>query len=89
VRVLRPGGALALWWNTSALDLPWAADQARRLERHFGPDSVVATHGDGSRAALADVSGQLTEERRHLLDVFRHGVVEETYDVELLVATRS
>ncbi|MEU5114070.1 class I SAM-dependent methyltransferase [Streptomyces longwoodensis] len=129
VRVLRPGGALALWWNTGALDLPWAADQARRLERHFGPDSVVATHGDGSRAALAGASGQLalarrsvrwsrrvpldthlanlgshsvflvhgeasataflTEERRHLRDVFPDGVVEETYDVELLVATRS
>ncbi|MFI0998828.1 class I SAM-dependent methyltransferase [Streptomyces galbus] len=129
VRVLRPGGALVLWWNTGALDVPWVADQARRMERHFGPDSVVATDGDASGAALAGTSGHfalarrtvrwsrrvpldthlanlgshsvflvhgeasatafLSEERRHLRAVFPDGVVEETYDVDLLVATRS
>ncbi|MFF3661479.1 class I SAM-dependent methyltransferase [Streptomyces olivochromogenes] len=34
-RVLRPGGALALWWNTSALDVPWIAAQARRIDQYF------------------------------------------------------
>ncbi|MCO6716804.1 class I SAM-dependent methyltransferase, partial [Streptomyces sp. CHB19.2] len=36
LRVLRPGGALALWWNTSALDVPWIAAAAERADRHFG-----------------------------------------------------
>lgn len=34
-RVLRPGGALALWWNTDALDVPWIAAQAQRIEQYF------------------------------------------------------
>lgn len=34
-RVLRPGGALALWWNTAALDVPWIAAQARRIDQYF------------------------------------------------------
>ncbi|CAL9460701.1 hypothetical protein SUDANB6_02629 [Streptomyces sp. enrichment culture] len=25
--MLRPGGALALWWNTAALDVPWIAEE--------------------------------------------------------------
>ncbi|MEU6556870.1 class I SAM-dependent methyltransferase [Streptomyces sp. NPDC046915] len=59
LRVLRPGGALALWWNTSALDVPWIDAQADRLQRHFGVDRVVEKNGDGSRSALADPSGRL------------------------------
>ncbi|OAH14653.1 class I SAM-dependent methyltransferase [Streptomyces jeddahensis] len=31
LRVLRPGGALALWWNVPDPDVPWAAEQERRL----------------------------------------------------------
>ncbi|MGW2783120.1 class I SAM-dependent methyltransferase [Streptomyces populi] len=38
LRVLRPGGALALWWNTEALDVPWIEAAARRAERFLGPD---------------------------------------------------
>ncbi|MFJ1605800.1 class I SAM-dependent methyltransferase [Streptomyces sp. NPDC088253] len=34
-RVLRPGGALALWWNTVALDVPWIAAQAQRIDQYF------------------------------------------------------
>nr|WP_168510012.1 class I SAM-dependent methyltransferase [Streptomyces sp. S1D4-11]QIY97494.1 class I SAM-dependent methyltransferase [Streptomyces sp. S1D4-11] len=34
-RVLRPGGALALWWNTAALDVPWIAAQAQRIDQYF------------------------------------------------------
>ncbi|MFI9379013.1 class I SAM-dependent methyltransferase [Streptomyces parvulus] len=123
-RVLRPGGALALWWNTDALDVPWIAAAARRIEHHFeidvaaekrngdaraadpahtlaftrrdirwsrrvpldvhlanlGSHSVFLTHGADHAAAF------LAEERRHLLAVFPDGVVEETYDVNLLVA---
>ncbi|WP_327430659.1 class I SAM-dependent methyltransferase [Streptomyces sp. NBC_01236] len=132
LRVLRPGGALALWWNTDALDVPWIAAAATRAERYLGIDQVVEKSGSGARAATtlaADPSGRLTfarrqvrwsrrvpldthlanigshsaflvlgeertaaflaEERRHLLPTFPDGIVEETYVVDLLVATRS
>ncbi|MFF3938174.1 class I SAM-dependent methyltransferase [Streptomyces phaeofaciens] len=127
LRVLRPGGALALWWNTGALDVPWIEAQANRIERHFGIDPLVRKNGDATHIALADPTGRLaftrrrirwsrrvpvdlhlanigshsgflvqgerrataflTEERRHLLAAFPDGTLEETYDVELLVAT--
>ncbi|WP_326689026.1 class I SAM-dependent methyltransferase [Streptomyces sp. NBC_01795] len=35
-RVLRPGGALAIWWNTSALDVPWIFAQHERVARATG-----------------------------------------------------
>lgn len=128
-RVLRPGGALALWWNTYALDVPWIAGQVDRVAEHFkdyGAHPAVEVNGNGARSALADptrrldfthrvvrwsrhvpvdthlanigshslflVAGEehagtfLTEERRILLERFPDGTVEETYDVELLVA---
>lgn len=37
-RVLRPGGALALWWNDSDIGAGWIADQDARLRRLFGAD---------------------------------------------------
>ncbi|POX55647.1 SAM-dependent methyltransferase [Streptomyces sp. Ru71] len=124
-RVLRPGGALALWWNTSALDVSWIADQSVRIARHFHIDDAQAKKGAFDPAA-ADPTGSLhfahrrvrwsrrvpvdthlanigshsvflvhgeasaqaflTAERAHLLTAFPDGVVEETYDVQLLVA---
>ncbi|WP_416981631.1 class I SAM-dependent methyltransferase [Streptomyces sp. T028] len=127
LRVLRPGGALALWWNTSAVDVPWIEAQARRMQRLFGMDHVVQINGDGSPAALAGPTGGLdfthrtvrwsrrvpldlhlanisshslflihdeesaaaflAEERHHLLAAFPDGTIEETYDVQLLLAT--
>ncbi|QOV36469.1 class I SAM-dependent methyltransferase [Streptomyces ferrugineus] len=129
LRVLRPGGALALWWNTTPLDIPWHAEQAHRIERRFGHHPTVDQNGSGVRAALADPTGDLdfthrkvrwsrrvpvdthlanigshsiflvhgteastaflTEEKQLLLEAFPDGIIEETYDVELLVATTS
>ncbi|MEV5316976.1 class I SAM-dependent methyltransferase [Streptomyces sp. NPDC052687] len=43
-RVLRPGGALALWWNLEAEDIPWIAEQTERVRHHYG-DDVIATWG--------------------------------------------
>ncbi|MBT2675718.1 class I SAM-dependent methyltransferase [Streptomyces sp. ISL-14] len=127
LRVLRPGGALALWWNITPLDIPWHVAQAGRIERRFGAHPVVEQNGSGARAALADPTGSLTftarkvrwsrrvpidthlanigshsiflvhgteastaflaEEKRLLLTAFPDGIIEETYDVDLLVAT--
>ncbi|MGM9337062.1 class I SAM-dependent methyltransferase [Streptomyces murinus] len=124
LRVLRPGGALALWWNISALDVEWIAESSERVRRAAGMDSQQADRE--RRADVADPSGRLdftrhklrwsrrvpldthlanlgshshflvmdapardaflTEERTHLQQVFPDGVVEETYDVLLLVA---
>ncbi|MER7677465.1 methyltransferase domain-containing protein [Streptomyces sp. NPDC096934] len=137
LRVLRPGGALALWWNTDALDVPWIAAQARRIERYFG-DEQASKRGTGSKEGVAGtrvalafegaphvpdhahrvvrwsrrvpvdthlanvtshsiflVLGEegtgafLAEERAHLLEAFPDGLVEEVYDVLVIVATRS
>ncbi|MFE6282312.1 class I SAM-dependent methyltransferase [Streptomyces sp. NPDC057877] len=125
LRVLRPGGALALWWNTDAPDVPWNAAQADRIARHYGADhtftktgrpvhpadptgrlrfthhqlrwsrrvpldthlgnitshSLFLVHGPERTAAF------LAEERAHLLEHFPDGVVEESYVVELLLAS--
>ncbi|MGA6172360.1 class I SAM-dependent methyltransferase [Streptomyces sp. NPDC012600] len=37
-RVLRSGGALALWWNDSDTPVEWIGDQDRRLRTFFGAD---------------------------------------------------
>ncbi|MBY8847034.1 class I SAM-dependent methyltransferase [Streptomyces sp. SP2-10] len=129
LRVLRPGGALALWWNTEALDVQWIAEAADRISRFFGLANATEKREAADRTGLADPTGRLRftrrevrwsrrvpldthlanigshsvflitpEERRnafleaergHLLKVFPEGVVEETYDVLLLVATKS
>lgn len=125
VRILRPGGALALWWNTDAVDVPWIAEAAERADRHFGLD--LSAEKRNIHARVADPTGRLdflrrdirwsrrvpldihlanigshsvfltqgaersaaylAEERRHVLEVFPDGIVEETYDVILLLAT--
>ncbi|MEU9174940.1 methyltransferase domain-containing protein [Streptomyces sp. NPDC048420] len=132
LRVLRPGGALALWWNTYAVDVPWITAQSDRINEHFKTyraHPAVEVNSNGARSALADPSGRLdfahrvvrwsrrvpvgthianigshsmflvageertgaflTEERRILLELFPDGTVEETYDVELLVAANA
>ncbi|WP_151773345.1 class I SAM-dependent methyltransferase [Streptomyces abyssomicinicus] len=134
MRVLHPGGALALWWNTDAQDVPWIAEQADRVRRHFGDDRANKS-GGGTRTLDADklfagapfppepdriarrvlrwsrrvpldthlanvashslfiVHGEestrafLDRERARLREVFPDGLVEEVYDVLLLVVT--
>lgn len=49
MRVLRPGGVLALWWNVDAVDVPWIAAQAERVERFLGLDLAAERAGAGTR----------------------------------------
>ncbi|MFD5234919.1 class I SAM-dependent methyltransferase [Streptomyces qaidamensis] len=62
LRVLRPGGALALWWNTDALDVPWIAEAADRMSRHFGIDVSAEKRNVDYRTA--DPGGRLDFTRR-------------------------
>lgn len=131
LRVLRPGGALALWWNTTPRDVEWIAEAQERACRFFGIDFAAERRKDAEHTAdteRADPSGRLRftrgevrwsrrvpvdthlanvgshsfllvtpeerrtafleQERGHLMRVFPDGIVEETYDVLLLVATK-
>ncbi|MFB7274167.1 class I SAM-dependent methyltransferase [Streptomyces sp. NPDC056244] len=44
LRVLAPGGALALWWNISDAEVPWIAAQDERIRRH-AHDGAHGAHG--------------------------------------------
>ncbi|OPF77305.1 SAM-dependent methyltransferase [Streptomyces antioxidans] len=58
LRVLRPGGALAVWWNTTAFEVPWIAAQAERVAAHCGVGPAPAARLDDGRATrLAGLSG--------------------------------
>lgn len=46
--MLRPGGALALWWNVPDPDVPWAAAQEARIARRL---PGYHAHGITSQAA--------------------------------------
>ncbi|GAU69360.1 hypothetical protein SSP35_12_00080 [Streptomyces sp. NBRC 110611] len=58
LRVLRPGGALAVWWNTSAFDVPWIAAQDERVAAHCGgtPRSGRPRPDDGDAVRLAGLA---------------------------------
>ncbi|WP_078505242.1 class I SAM-dependent methyltransferase [Streptomyces violaceusniger] len=58
LRVLRGGGALAIWWNTTAFDVPWIRDQHERIAHHCGvePRSAVRPP-DREAIRLAGLTG--------------------------------
>ncbi|WP_228121352.1 class I SAM-dependent methyltransferase [Streptomyces fagopyri] len=74
LRVLRPGGALALWWNTDAPDVPWIADQTRRIERYFG-DEQASKRGTGGKEGVAGTRTELAFEGAPDIPDHAHRVV--------------
>ncbi|MFE7569538.1 class I SAM-dependent methyltransferase [Streptomyces sp. NPDC057539] len=83
LRVLRPGGALALWWNISDGDVPWIAAQAERI-RHWAGDVHHGAHSASGRArnlpaAMERAERRITWTRRvpldtHLANLGSHSV---------------
>ncbi|MFF2075887.1 class I SAM-dependent methyltransferase [Kitasatospora sp. NPDC058162] len=65
LRVLCPGGALAIWWNTTAFDVPWLRAQHERIARHCGVPARSAVRPDDDEAIrLAGLSGLRVTRRR-------------------------
>ncbi|MEU3406478.1 class I SAM-dependent methyltransferase [Streptomyces sp. NPDC006670] len=42
LRALRPGGALALWWNDPDPSVPWVAEQQERVAERFGDGCYIS-----------------------------------------------
>ncbi|MGA4840370.1 class I SAM-dependent methyltransferase [Streptomyces sp. G45] len=57
LRVLRPGGTLALWWNVPDPDVPWAAAQEARLKARLPGYHAHGTTGDADRIIDRQVPG--------------------------------
>ncbi|MEZ0110785.1 SAM-dependent methyltransferase [Catenulispora sp. EB89] len=58
LRVLRPDGALAVWWNTTAFDVPWISAQHERIARHCGVTARSSVRpSDEEAVELAGLSG--------------------------------
>lgn len=65
LRVLRSGGALAIWWNTTAFDVPWIRAQHERIAHHCGVPARSAVRPDDNEAIrLAGLSGLRVTRRR-------------------------
>ncbi|MFD7509427.1 class I SAM-dependent methyltransferase [Streptomyces sp. NPDC059853] len=62
LRVLRPGGALALWWNVPDGSVDWIAAQERRLQRQWRQDDVTERAG----TLIQDIAPSLSPHCREL-----------------------
>ncbi|MFD4916395.1 class I SAM-dependent methyltransferase [Streptomyces virginiae] len=65
-RALRPGGALALWWNNTDATVPWIAEQEERLRVFFEVEEE--THRTLPEGLGAFATRSVTWTRRITLD---------------------
>jgi SAM-dependent methyltransferase len=66
LRVLTPGGAIAIWWNTTAFDVPWIRAQHERITRHCGVKAPAAVRPDDNDAIRLAVLSWLRVARRQV-----------------------
>ncbi|MEU6586891.1 class I SAM-dependent methyltransferase [Nocardia sp. NPDC046763] len=65
LRVLRSDGALAIWWNTTAFDIPWIHAQHLRIAHYCGLKPEPAVRPDDAEAIrLAGLTGLHVTRRR-------------------------
>ena len=65
LRVLRRDGALAIWWNTTAFDVPWIHAQHLRIAHYSGTKPKPAARPDDAEAIrLAGLTGLRVARRR-------------------------
>ncbi|MEW2556535.1 class I SAM-dependent methyltransferase [Streptomyces zhihengii] len=70
LRVLRPGGALALWWNVADLGVGWIAAQQERIRRDLDGDTKGAPgNARALPAGLRQADRTLRWSRRIPLDL--------------------
>ncbi|GHH85513.1 methyltransferase [Streptomyces sulfonofaciens] len=82
LRVLRPGGTLALWWNVLDHDVAWLAEQHARIQERFGAGAGAhgtATRVRGSRGGPDFTHRQVRWSRRlplddHLANLASHSI---------------
>ncbi|MEU3727008.1 class I SAM-dependent methyltransferase [Streptomyces sp. NPDC031705] len=78
LRVLRPGGALAVWSNDPDTGVEWIAEQEARIEKRFGP-GWYANKGPRSQPGLDFATRRLRWSRRipveaHLAKLSTHSL---------------
>ena len=83
LRVLKPGGVLAVWWNRHDLTVPWFADHQERLFRACGierptpPDAAALLRGEPWNRLVATV--EIPWSRRISLDDFGRNLATQSY----------